>query len=102
MNNLVKLKSGDGNIVITDEMIIKKTDEFIKDYVLPANYNYNNAVKSFCLAIPDVKGIENATPRSLMLAAQEYVLKGYDIDIVKPITSYLTKRYGKVDSSCLS
>lgn len=79
MNNLVKLKSGDGNIVITDEMIIKKTDEFIKDYVLPANYNYNNAVKSFCLAIPDVKGIENATPRSLMLAAQEYVSKGYDI-----------------------
>lgn len=78
-NNLVKVRNGKDVITLTDDMIFKKTNEFIKDYTLPANYNYNNAVKSLCLALPDVKNIENASARSIMLAAQEYVSKGYDI-----------------------
>jgi recombination protein RecT len=78
-NNLVKVKSSQGAVVLTDEAIIKNTDEFVKDLQLPSNYNYTKAIKSFCLALPDVKGIENATARSVFLAAQSYVNKGLDI-----------------------
>lgn len=78
--NLVNVKSSTGVITpLSDEMIINKTDEFIKDLKLPSSYNYSKAIKSFCLALPDVKGIERATARSVFLAAQEYVNKGYDI-----------------------
>ena len=78
-NKLVQVKSSAGPVVLTDEAIIKNTNEFVKDLQLPSNYNYNKAIKSFCLALPDVKGIENATARSVFLAAQSYVNKGLDI-----------------------
>lgn len=78
-NNLVRVKHNGQPMVMTDQMIIEKTNEFIEGMRLPDNYQYTNAIKSFCLALPDVKGIENATARSVFLAAQSYVSKGLDI-----------------------
>ena len=78
-NNLVKVKHNGQSIIMTDQMILDKTNEFIDGMKLPENYQYTNAIKSFCLALPDVKGIENATARSVFLAAQSYVSKGLDI-----------------------
>lgn len=79
-NNLINLRNSKGQLVtLTDEMIIEKTDEFVNDIQLPETYNYKKAIKSFCLALPDVKGIENATPRSIFMAAQNYASRNLDI-----------------------
>lgn len=78
-NNLVNVRNGNQVVTLTDEIVINKVEEFVKDINLPESYNYKSAIKSFCLSLPDVKDIETASLRSVLMTAQQYVNNKLDI-----------------------
>ena len=68
---------------ITEKSLVDKATDFIKskagELVLPQNYDYIGATKSFFLALPNVKGIEKATTDSIEKALFDMITQGWDI-----------------------
>lgn len=78
-NNLMKVKNGSEEVTLTDEIVLNKVKDFVKDIELPQSYDYVKAVKSFCLKLPTIENISNASLTSIFQTAYDYVNQGLDV-----------------------
>ena len=78
-NNIMKVKNGNEELTLTDEIVLNKVKDFVKDIELPQSYDYVKAIKSLCLKLPTIENIGNASLTSIFQTAYDYVNQGLDV-----------------------